>query len=144
MKNLVYRLLTNQDILRMGDLYEENYKKPIKDEKTDEDEFMEMATGVDRKPPISYRDWDKTVAVGKDPIELTKKYWIHISEFRDKNMSPLKYIDWLYKEESQLARASEDKQFQDRVVKQDRSRMMRFNLKSFLILNGLFYSANIF
>lgn len=59
-------------------------------------------------------------------------------------MSPHKYIDWLYKEESQLARASGDKQFKDKIVKQDRSRLMRFNLKSFLILNGLFYSANIF
>ena len=63
----------------MGDLYEEHYKKLIQNEKTAEEirkeKKFQAKFGRELWPPLSYTDWDKTVAAGQDPILKTKKYW---------------------------------------------------------------------
>ena len=142
MGKLISRLLTNEELLK-GDLYRKDgyrsadygdgYYHDIKSEAKKEGEV-----------PISYKDWDITVAAGKNPIEQTKKYWRYMADARAKEEAPLNYIDWIYQEDSKLAKASGDKDFQERVERENSARKMRFNLRTCLILTGLMYMPEVF
>ena len=99
MRKFISRLSTNKQLLK-GDLYKD-YQRI---ESQGKEKYGEFA--------ISYKDWDITIAAGKNPIQQTKKYWRYIAAARANEEEPLDYIDWIYQEDSKLAKASGEKDFQ--------------------------------